>query len=342
MTKTISLLPQELFERSKVEIPLGWDFVFLKERGEDDIIKACKGADFLLVAAAYPPVTSLVLENIPSVSLVQVFGAGFDQVNTDTARELNLPVANTPGQNAATVAEFTIGVLVALQRKMAWSDKEVKAGNHGAIKQKLLASGLKEIDGTRIGLVGLGAIGRQVARLLTFMGAQVSYYDPLRADRDIEKKLKVTYCSFIELLENNEVISLHVPLNRYTHGLLARVELDLMQPGSLLINTSRGEVVDQKALAEALENGSIGGAAVDTLSPEPPLTDHPLLNLPAPVADKVILTPHIAGVTRNSFARMLKEAMENLQRTSAGEDPQYVVNGITRARVAKGDTNKIP
>lgn len=332
MPKVVCLLPQELFVRSKVEIPPGWEFIFKKEQGEKEIIEACNGANFLLVAAAYPPVTEEVLRNIPSVRLVQVFGAGFDKVDTDTARELHLPVANTPGQNNKTVAEFTMGLLVALQRKMVLSDREVKAGKHRFIKQKLLKTGLREIDGTRIGLVGLGAIGRQVARLASFMGAKVSYYDLFRAARSVEEELNVTYCPLRQLLQNSEVVSLHVPLNKDTRGLISTEELALMQPGALLINTSRGEVVDQAALAEALERGVICGAAVDTFSPEPPPDDHPLLNLSEAAANRIILTPHIAGVTAGAFARMLKEAVENLQRVAAGENPKYVVNGIITAR----------
>ncbi len=332
MPKVISLVPQQRFTQGRIEVPSDWDLIFLLEHGEKDIIEACKGADYLLVTAAFPPVTESVLQNIPSVRLLQVFGAGFDKVNVDAAHKLKLPVANTPGQNASTVAEFTLGVLVSLQRKMLKSDREVKAGNHILIKQELVKTGLKEIKGTRVGLVGLGTIGRLVARLLNILGARVSYYDPFRLPESDEDDLGVTYCSLQELLQHNEVISLHLPLNNDTRSMIGKEELASMQPEALLINTSRGEVVDQVALAEALEDGVIGGAAVDTFFPEPPPADHPLLNLSGTAAERVILTPHIAGVTAGSFARMLKEAVENIQQTEEGGAPKYVVNGILRAR----------
>lgn len=332
MLKVVSYLPQEQFIKSKIKILPGWDFIFGKDHGEKEIIEACREANFLLVTAANPPITARIIQNIPSVCLLQVFGAGFDKIDVDTARELNLPVANTPGQNATTVAEFTIGVLVALQRKILISNREVKAGNHASIERELIKTGLKEIRGTNIGLVGLGAIGRLVARLATFMGANVSYYDPYRADKSVEEELKVTYCSFQELLKNNEVISLHLLLNKDTRNLISRDELALMKPGAFLINTSRGEIVDQAALAEALERGHIGGAAVDHFFPDPPPADHPLLNLSETANDRLIVTSHIAGVTAGSFARMLREAVENIQRVAAGESPKYVVNGITKAR----------
>jgi len=335
MPRVVSFFPQELFTRRKVEIPSGWDFIFSKDFGEKEIIEVCKGADYLLVTAANPPITAPVIQNINSVRLLQVFGAGFDKVDIDAARELNLPVANTPGQNATTVAEFTIGVLVALQRKILIGNREVKAGNHAGIEREFITTGLKEIRGTKIGLLGLGAIGRIVAGLAVYMGAEVSYYDPYRADKRVEEELKVTYCSFHELLRNNEVISLHVPLNKDTRWLISKDELALMQPGSLLINTARGEIVDQGALAEALESGYLGGAAVDHFSPDPPPADHPLLTLSAEANDRLITSSHIAGVTAGSFRRMLVEAVGNMQRVEAGENPKYVVNGITKARDPK-------
>ncbi|MDO9534662.1 MAG: NAD(P)-dependent oxidoreductase [Bacillota bacterium] len=335
MPRVVSYLPQELFEKRKVEIPSGWDFIFAKDFGEKEIIEACKEADFLLVTAANPPINASIIQNIHSVRFLQVFGAGFDKIDIDAARELNLPVANTPGQNATTVAEFTIGVLVALQRKMIIGNREVKAGNHASIEREFITTGLKEIRGTKIGLLGLGAIGRLVAGLAVFMGAEVSYYDPYRLDKSMEEELKVIYCSFQELLENSEVISLHLPLNKDTRGLISRDELALMQPGALLINTARGEIVDQSALAEALESGHLGGAAVDHFSPDPPPVDHPLLALSAAASDRLIVSSHIAGVTAGSFRRMLIEAVGNLQRVAAGENPKYVVNGITQARIPK-------
>lgn len=291
MPKVACFLPPGLFERNKVKIPPGWNFVFTEDYGEREIIEACKDADFLMVTAANPPITATIIQNIPSVCLLQVFGSGFDKIDISAAKKLNLPVANTPGQNATTVAEFTIGMIIALQRKVMVGNREVKTGRHREIEQEFIRTGLKEIRGTKIGLIGLGTIGRQVARLATFMGAQVSYYVPSRYDKKIEDELKVRYCSFAELLQNNEVISLHVPLNEDTRWLISRNELALMQPGALLINTARGEVLDQAALAEALESGHLGGAAVDNFSPDPPPPDHPLLNLSAAANEKFIASP---------------------------------------------------
>ncbi len=332
MHKVVSYLPDAILARHSVEVPQGWDYVFEKYQGEEELIEACRDADFLLVTAAGPPITAHVIQNIPSVRLLQVFGAGFDKIDTVAARDLNLPVANTPGQNATTVAEFTIGAIIALQRKIFLGNREVKAGNYVDIERHFIRTGLQEVRESRIGLMGLGVIGRQVARLANFMGATVSYYDPYRADKQVEEELQVTYLPYKELLQSNEIISLHVPLNDDTRGLITRKELELMQADAILINTARGEIVDQGALAEALEDGLVGGAAVDHFFPDPPPSEHPLLNLTEKAQDKLIVSPHIAGVTAGSFSRMLKKAQENIHRVAAGDAPEFVVNGIGQAR----------
>jgi phosphoglycerate dehydrogenase-like enzyme len=332
MLKIISFLSSELFERNKTKIPPEWNLIFAQDHGEKGIIEACKDADFMIVPASNPPITAQIIQNIPSVSLLQVFGAGFDKIDIAAARELELPVANTPGQNATTVAEFVVGAIVALQRKIIVGNREVKAGRHWEIEQEFIRTGLPEIRGTGIGLVGLGTIGRQVARLLAFMGARVSYYDPFRPHKSVENELGVHYSTFKELLQNNEIISLHVLLNEETRWLISRDELALMPQGALLINTARGDVLDQTALAEALESGHLGGAVVDNFSPDPPPPDHPLLNLTKAANEKFIASPHIAGVTTASFSRMLEEALANIKHVAMGENPRYVVNGIVSAR----------
>jgi len=332
MPKVVSILPAARFKTAKVALPAGWDFTFLDRHGEEDIISACRGADFLLVPAAYPPITARVLENIPSVRLVQSSGAGFDQIDTAAAARLDIPVANSPGQNAATVAEFTIGLLIVLQRRVLFADREIKKGNYRQTRENLLAKGLPEIRGARLGLVGCGLIGREVAKIAGFMGAEISYYDPVRLPKEAEAELRLNFLPLDELLAASEAISLHVPLNEQTRGLIGRREFNLMAPGTLLINTARGEVVDQAALAEALESGRLGGAAIDTLAPEPPSPEHPLLNLTEEASARLVLTPHLAGVTAGAFGRLLRGALANLERTAAGEPPQHVVNGVSKAR----------
>ena len=332
MTKVVSLLPRQHFEMYEIEKPQQWELIFQYEHGTEDIIKSCKGADFLLVPAGYPYITAGILDNIPSISMVQVFGTGFDKVDIQAAASANIPVANTPGVNSGTVAEFTVGMIIALQRRIVHCDREIKEGRHSEIKQRIIREGQKEISGTKVGLIGLGAIGRRVAFIASMLGAIVSYYDPLPLSVEDERELSARFSSFEEILVKNEVISLHLPLTEHTKNLIGARELSLMKKDTLLINTSRGAVVDQHALADALENGNIAGAAIDTLYPEPPLPDHPLLNLSRAASEKLLLTPHIAGVTKRAFAEMLKEAILNIEKVTRGGLPKYIVNGIIKPR----------
>ena len=167
------------------------------------------------------------------------------------------------------------------------------------------------------------------------LNAQISYYDVKRLPEALEKKLQVKYKPIEEILRYSNVISLHLPLTPQTEKIIGRQELAIIRPGTLLVNTSRGGLVDQCALAEALERGHLAGAAIDTLSPEPPPPEHPLLKLTSAARDRLIITPHIAGVTRKSFRRLLRNALKNILRVSAGESPQNVVNGVSSAREVK-------
>ncbi len=330
--KVLSFLPRERFENAEVSFPAELEFSFKHLTAEDDIIEACRGMDFLFVPAAFPPITAAVLDKIPSVRMIQSAGTGYDKVDTVSAARCNLPVANSPGANITTVAEFTVAMMITLQRRMLIADREIKTGNYNQIRQKLFAGGLKEISDLHLGLVGFGAIGRKVAQVAGLLGARVSYFDVFRSDPAIEKQLQVIYKDLDDLLRTSEAVSIHTPLTKQTYHLIARRELGLMASGSILINTARGEIVDPEALAEALEDEYLMGAAIDTLYPEPPPPDHPLLNLSKAGQDRLLITPHIAGTTKSAFRRMLSQAIANIVAVAAGHPPKHVVNGILRAR----------
>lgn len=330
--KVVSILPEKRFRDAGVALPEGLAVAFSEARTEEEIIAACRGADLLLVPAAYPPVTARVLENIPSIRLIQSAGAGFDTIDLQAAARAGIPVANSPGGNAAAVAEFALALLVALQRRLVLCDREVKAGRFAAVRERVFTAGLGEVRGTRLGIVGMGAIGRELARLAGLLGARLSYCDVRRLPAEEEARLGVAFLSLEELLTDSDAVSLHLPLTEATRHLIGREALARMRPGALIINTARGGLVDEAALAAALEGGRLGGAALDTLSSEPPPADHPLLNLSAAASERLILTPHIAGTTRGAFGRMLAAALENLLRVAAGAAPRHVVNGVAAAR----------
>jgi phosphoglycerate dehydrogenase-like enzyme len=330
--KVFSILPLRRFEEAGVVLPEALDFRFDEVLTEKEIVSACEGADFLLTPAAYPDITSRIIENIPSVRMIQTSGTGYNRINIQSAARLGIPVANCPSRNVTTVAEFTLALLIALQRHLMVSDREIKAGRYTHAREHFFKSGSREVSEAKIGIIGFGEIGRKVALLALSLGASVSYYDVERAPEKLENELRVTFRPLDDLLATCDVISLHLPLTDRTRGLIGSREFRLMPAGVLIINTSRGEIVDQKALAEALEAGHLGGAALDTVYPEPLPPDDRLLRLSPSARDRLLLTPHIAGMTRGAMHRMLTGASENILRAASGQPPQNVVNGVLKLR----------
>jgi phosphoglycerate dehydrogenase-like enzyme len=330
--KVFSILPLKRFEEAGVLLPGALDFRFDEALTEKEIVSACRDADFLLTPAAYPAITSRIIENIPSIRMIQTAGTGYNRIDIQSAARLGIPVANSPGRNVTTVAEFTLALLIALQRRLMVSDREIKAGRYTHAREHFFEFGSREVSEAKIGIIGFGEIGRMVAQLVLPLGASVTYYDVGRASEDLERRLGVTFKPLDELLRSCDVVSLHVPLTDRTRGMMGSREFRLMPAGSLLINTSRGEVVDQNALAEALESGHLGGAALDTVYPEPLPPDDPLLRLSPSARDRLLLTPHIAGMTRGAMHRMLTGAIVNILRAASGQSPENVVNGIHKVR----------
>jgi phosphoglycerate dehydrogenase-like enzyme len=326
--KVLSILPFKRFEEAGVVLPEALDFRFDEVLTEKEIVSACQGVDFFLVPPAYPAITSRIIENIPTVRMIQTTGTGFDKIDIRSAARLGIPVANSPGRNVTTVAEFTLALLIALQRRLVSSDREIKAGHYTQAREQFFKSGSREVAESGIGIIGFGEIGRRVASLVLSLGASVSYYDVERAPEGIENELGVAFKPLDELLASCDVISLHVPLTDRTRGMMGSREFRLMPEGALLINTSRGEVVDQNALAEVLEAGHLGAAALDTVYPEPLPPDDPLLHLSPSARDRLLLTPHIAGITRGAMNRMLTGAIANVLRAASGEPPENVINKV--------------
>lgn len=328
MSFIASVMPKWRFEAAKTEIPSDWNVKFIDFTDNEEFIAACRGAECLLVPAAIQNVNATVLENISNIKLIQSAGAGYDGIDVKAANRLGIQVANVPGQNAHTVAEYTIGLIIALQRSLIIADRGTKGGYYTKVRQQLFQKGLTEIAGSSVGLIGMGSISVEAAKILVCLGASVSYYDHTRKPEAMEAKLGIHYKPLERLLSDSDVVSLHIPLTEETRGIIGHRELRLMKPNCLLINTARGEVVDQPALAEALEAGWIAGAAIDVMAPEPPAATHPLLQLSPLAQDRLLITPHIAGVTVSSFRMMLGKALENIQRVFAGKRPENIVNGL--------------
>lgn len=265
--------------------------------------------------------TRKALAHADRLAVLSRSGVGYDAIDVEACDERGICVTTTPGANDVTVAEFALGLIFALAREIVWADAVTRRGTW----ERNLMNGISPL-GKTLGIAGFGRIGQKLARLAIPVGMRVQYYDVLGAIG--AKELDARYVAFTELLETSDFISIHVPLTPSTKPLIAAKELALMKPTAYLINTSRGTVVDEVALAEALQRRQIAGAALDVFSEEP-LKQTPLFEC----RDRLIVTPHIAGVSSESKLAMLRMAVDNVIAILAGERPPTIVNNPRRAVV---------
>jgi phosphoglycerate dehydrogenase-like enzyme len=253
----------------------------------------------------------------PRLKLVQLLSAGYDAVDLEAARRAKVPVSNNGGANAVAVAEHALLLMLAASRKLIWQHANVAGGRW---RGNGPAPRLYELYDKTLGIIGLGTIGKKVARLGQAFGMRVQYYDIARLSEDAEDALGVRFRLLRELMQSSDVVSLHVPLNDSTRHMIGAGELALMKPLALLINTSRGPVVDEMALIGVLSGGKILGAGLDVFDKEPPPADNPLFGL-----DNVVLTAHFAGPTWDNHVARFRNAFDNVQRVHRGEKPLWVV-----------------
>jgi len=278
---------------------------------EDQLVALMPEIDFVIL---FPPrIPEAALRVAKKLKLLQLVSVGFDSIDLDLCRELNIPVTNNGGANSIDVAEHTLAMILAFYRRFTVLDRNVRTDQWRGVD-----SGLTTycIDGKTAGIIGLGQIGQRVARLLNAFGAKVLYYDAYPQSPETEQALGVTRTTLDDLLQQSDIVTLHVPLMDSTAGLISTRELELMKSNALLVNTCRGPVIDEIALTEALSHSKIAGAALDVLAHEPPDPNNPLFQL-----DNVLLTPHTAGVTFDTWPRRGEFIFENLQRVWRGEPP---------------------
>ena len=324
--KVVCLRPKQDFVRVNVNLPDSFDIHFFPEYNEDAVARACVDADFIMAPSPFPPITAKIISGAKSLKLIQLTGSGFDTVDLGAADHAGIPVANCPGQNSKTVAQLAFITMGALNRGIIEADIETKKGNYQKVRNKLEAEGMYEFEILNLGLLGIGLIGKEMAKLGAFLGLNVYYYDIVRLSPEQEKEFKVTFVELKDLLGISDIISIHLPINKSTRRLLGPKEFALMKPNAILINTSRGAIIDDEALINALKSKRLKGAALDAFDPEPLPLGHPLLSLDPEINKRLIFTPHIGGSTRQSFHRMFQESINNILRVMRGEKPKYVVN----------------
>ena len=263
--------------------------------------------------ASTDPFTRAVIAAAPGLRVIARVGVGSDSIDRDAADEHGVAIAITPGQNAETVADHALALILALVRKIALQDRAVRAGRW----ERVGAMAPGELFGRTVGLIGAGEIGRAVIRRLQGFGVTLVAYDPAVASLPGVEML----ASVEALLRRADIVSLHAPLIPATRHIINAERLALMKPTALLVNTARGGLVDQPALLQALRDQRIAGAALDVFETEPPDVSE-LADL-----ETVILSPHIAGISHESIRRMTVMATDSVLRVLGGEIPGTVING---------------
>ncbi|MGI9163100.1 MAG: 2-hydroxyacid dehydrogenase [Mycobacterium sp.] len=268
------------------------------------------------------PLSGTDLRRGTRLRLVHKLGAGVNTIDVDAATESGIAVANMPGANAPSAAEGTVLLMLAAMRRLLESDSATRTGR-GWPTDPTLGETVRDIGECTVGLVGYGNIARRVERIVAAMGAEVLH----TSTRDNGTP---GWRPLAELLAASDIVSLHLPLTPASDKLINRSTLALMKPGALLVNTSRGGVVDEAALVEALRSGRLAAAGLDVFAVEPVPATNPLLAL-----NNVVVTPHVVWYTQDTMRRYLDQAVDNCRRLRDGQDLINVVNGRHSVRLAK-------
>ncbi len=278
----------------------------------EELPDRCREADVIITNKVV--LRRETLRSLPRLRLICVAATGTNNIDLEAAAELGIEVKNAAGYSTHSVAETTLGAAIALRRNIVYYDRYVKSGAYSAAGQQFhFALPTHQLYGSKWGIVGLGAIGREVARLAAAFGCEVCY----TSTSGVVREEPYPALPLTELLGRSDIVSIHAPLNDRTRGLIGAPELSVMKRSALLINVARGGIVDEAALAEALDRGSIAGAALDVFSREPFAADSPLLGIREP--DRLLLSPHNAWSPREAVDVLVGCVEENI-KTFYGND----------------------
>jgi len=295
--------------------PKGFTTAVVDGKGpEDQQVEAVKDADFIMAFRA--KLTERILRSAKKARMVQILSAGYDSINLKLLRELKIPCANNGGANSWAVADNAVMAMLSLYRRLIHADRAVKDGRWSAAIDGLNTF---EMANKVVGVFGFGNIGQKVARRVQAFDAVVQYYDKFPQPRTREKALKVKRVSLDNLFRTSDIITFHAPLTNETRHVVNREHLAMMKPTAVIINTSRGPVVDEAALFEALQQKRIAGAGLDVFEKEPVDPGNPLLKL-----ENVVASPHSAGTTWDTWFRRADFAYKNMKRVWDGKAPQAV------------------
>jgi phosphoglycerate dehydrogenase-like enzyme len=305
----------EIVQDARDMLPEGYELI-VAAPGNAAYTAALPEADYLI--GNVQGMNDAFYETAKCLRLVQLVSAGYDHVDLDAARRAGVPVCNNGGANSRAVAEHTILLMLAVYRKLV-PQHEMTSGGRWRGNQPMPT--FYEMHGKTLGIIGLGTIGKRVARIASGgFDMSIQYYDIVRMSEDFEDSTKFRYLLLPELLATSDIVTCHVPLTSQTREMINARTLAHMRPHAILINCSRGRVVDFPALHDALTAGKIAGAGLDVFPAEPPSPSEPVLSL-----DNVVLTPHLAGASRETRIKQTRNAFDNVLRVARGERPLWVV-----------------
>ena len=283
---------------------------------EEELIRDAKDAEIILFTSA--KLTRAVLENLVKCKLIVRYGIGYDTVDTTAAKELGIYVCNSPNYGVVDVAEHAFSLMMACAKRLVRMNDRVRANNWGFVDMGQSS----RLTGKTIGFVGFGKIAKAVARFTKPFGTKTLVYDPYVSAEALEE-FGAEATTLEGVLSESDFVTLHLPLSDATRHTIGKEQLALMKPSAVIINTSRGPIIDEAALVEALVNGTIAGAGLDVFEDESGGIDERL-----PKQDNVILTPHVAWNTTEATVAIHEEVAANVAKYLRGERPDSIVNGL--------------
>jgi phosphoglycerate dehydrogenase-like enzyme len=303
--------PQNVYDIIKEEIPPGFELVTLDQDSDAERMEKIAGCDVAIVAAK--PMGRQFVEAAPNLKLLHHQGVGYhDTVDVQALKARNIPLALTPAGTTIGVAEHTVLLTLAVCKRLAFADSELRQGRWHINSLRPYSF---ELFGRTVGYVGMGRIAREVAARFKAFGMTGLYYDPfVQLPTGEEVRLGVSRAAFDDMVSRADVITVHVPSGKETLHLIDETVLRRMKPQAVVINTARGNIIDEKALVRALQEGWIAGAGLDVFEEEPFRPENLLAAMP-----NVVLTPHISAGTRDALKTKMRSLFENIRRFFDGE-----------------------
>lgn len=290
--------------------------VYVADNGDpNNYLDEMRDADALIVRIA--KCDGKAIAGSPALKVIGRTGVGYDSVDVAEATKRGIPVVITPGANNRSVAEHAVAMMFALSKNLYEAQTEMLRGNWKIRDAKKAF----ELEGKTVGVIGLGAIGRETAKICQGCGMKLAGYDPFLSREKIEALGADYYENYEDLLKVSDIVTVHVPLTEGTRDMIAKPQLEMMKNTALLINCSRGGIVNERDLVEALKNGTIAGAGTDVYCNEPPAADDPLLNCP-----NLIVSPHSAAQTREAVIKMAQMCVRGCLAVCQGKKWPYVAD----------------